>query len=135
MNKKFKYSVLCYIINKYEIVHEILEKDPECEYLLVTDDPELTSNTWNVIYDSSLNGLSTFDKCYSIRFNIFKYATTDICIYLDANIHVKKPLKILIDKMNEGNYDMAMMPHPLNSTFIPEYTNWIRMRNYPVECA
>lgn len=130
-----KYSVLCYIINDYENVHEILEKDDECEYILVTDNKNLKSSTWSVIYDPTLDGLSTFDKCYSIRFNIFKYASTNICIYLDANIHVKKSLRILIDKMNDGSYDMCMMPHPLNSTFIPEYQNWINWRNYPVENA
>jgi hypothetical protein len=128
-----KYSILCYIINNYEKVHEILEKDPNCEYLLITDNPNLTSITWNVIYDASLNGLSTFDKCYSIRFNLFKYATTDICIYIDANIHIKKSLYPLIKKMNDGYYDMCLMPHPLNSTFLPEYKNWINWRNYSIE--
>ena len=83
---KPKHTVLCYIINKYEIVHEVLEKDPEAEYLLVTDDPDLKSETWHVIYDKDLEGLSTFDKCYAIRFNLFKYAASDICIYIDANI-------------------------------------------------
>lgn len=131
----YKYTVLCYIINKYEIVHEVVEKDPECEYLLVTDDPELTSSTWNVIYDKSLDGLSTFDKCYAVRFNLFKYATTDVCIYIDANVQVKRPLKVLIDKMDAGGYDMCMMPHPLNYQFMPEYRNWIAWRGYPVEKA
>ena len=130
-----KYTVLCYNINGYEKVHEIIEKDPECEYLMITDDPNLKSDTWNIIYDNTLLGMSIFDRCYSIRFNIFKYATTDICIYIDANVHVKKSLKCLIDKMNDGNYDMSLMPHPLNSTFIPEYQNWIRLRNYPIDRA
>lgn len=132
---KKKYSVLCYIINGYEKVHEVLELDPDCEYILVTDDPDLKSNTWKVVYDKSLLGMSVFDRCYSIRFNVFKYVTTDICIYVDANIEIRRPLKTLIDKMNELPYDMCMMPHPLNSTFVPEYRNWINWRGYPVEKA
>lgn len=130
-----KYSILCYIINNYEKVHEILEKDVDCEYILVTDNPHLKSKTWTVIYDKSLDNLSTFDKCYAIRFNLFKYVTTDICIYIDANIEIKKSLYPLIEKMNNGNYDMCMMPHPLNSTFLPEYNNWIKWRNYPIQKA
>ena len=130
-----RYSVLCYIINNYEIVHEVIERDPDAEYIIVTDDPRLESKTWNVIYDKDLKGLSTFDKCYSIRFNIFKYVSSDICIYIDANVRVNKPLGILIDKMDEGQYDMAMMPHPLNSTFLPEYQNWMNWRKYPLENA
>lgn len=80
-----------------------LRETPNAEYIFVTDDPKLESKTWNVIYDKSLDGLSTFDKCYAIRFNIFKYATADICIYLDANIQVNKPLSVLIDKMDNGH--------------------------------
>lgn len=135
INSEKKYSILCYIINNYEKVHEVLEKDENCEYILVTDDPNLKSETWNVIYDDTLNGLSVFDKCYSIRFNLFKYASTGICIYIDANIHVKKSLYPLIEKFNDGQYDMCMMPHPLNSTFLPEYKNWISWRKYPIEKA
>ena len=33
-----KYSVLTYVFDGYEIPHEIEEKDPEAEYILVTDD-------------------------------------------------------------------------------------------------
>ena len=131
--QKPRYTVICYIINRYEKVHEILEKDPEAEYLLVTDDPTLTSKTWNVIYDQSLDGMSTFDKCYSIRFNVFKYASADICVYVDASIQVKKPLKPIVDTFESGHYDMCMMPHPLNSTFEAEYRNWVSWRKYPLE--
>lgn len=126
-----RYTVLCYNINHYEIVHEIKEKDPEAEYLMITDDPSLQSQTWKVIYDKNLQGMSTFDKCYAIRFGLFKYAHADICLYLDANIGVNRSLKKLIDIFEDGNYDMSMMPHPLNSTFLPEYKTWIKIRSYP----
>ena len=125
-----RYTVLQYIINGYELVHEVKQKDPEVEYLLVTDDPDLKSETWHVIYDKDLEGLSTFDKCYAIKFNLFKYATTDICVYLDANIEVLRSLKPLIDIFEAGSYDMAMMPHPHRHNFIEEYQKWIELRGY-----
>lgn len=131
-----KYSVLCYIINGYEDVKEIGEKDPDCEYILVTDNKDLRSETWKVVYDESLHDLpSIFDRCYSIRFNLFKYATTSTCIYIDANIQIHKSLKPMIDVFNAGQYDMCMMPHPLNCQFIQEYKNWINWRKYPVANA
>ena len=130
-----KYTVLTYIINKYEFVHEIAEKDPEAEYLLITDDPQLQSNTWTVIYDESLSSMHPMNACYSIRYNLFKYAHTDICIYLDSNIQIKKPLTVLIDKFIKGNYDMALMPHPLNFDFASEFRNWVNWRKYPVKQA
>ena len=38
-----RYTVLTYIFNDYERVHEVKEKDPDADYVLVTDDPHLTS--------------------------------------------------------------------------------------------
>ena len=131
-----RYSVLCYIINNYENVKEIIQKDPNAEYILVTDDKNLKSNTWTVIYDESLLSLkSTFDRCYAIRFNVFKYCHSPICVYIDGNVQVNKPLTPLIDKFEDGKYDMCMMPHPLRYDFISEYKAWITQRGYSIEQA
>ncbi len=46
-----RYTVLTYIFNGYEQVHEVGEKDFDADYVLVTDDPNLKSETWRVIYD------------------------------------------------------------------------------------
>lgn len=135
IEKKFRYSVLAFIINKYEIVHEIEEKDPDAEYLLITDDKTLTSDTWTVIYDSSLERLSIFDRCYAIRFNTFKYCHSDICVRLDANICIKKSLKPLIDVFETGGYDIGLMPHPLRNNFIEEYKVWVETRGYDAKQA
>ena len=52
---KFKYTILSFIIGKnYERVHEIKNKQDDVEYLLITDDPELESDTWTVIIDRDL---------------------------------------------------------------------------------
>lgn len=82
-----RYTVLCYIMNNYENVREVEEVDPEAEYVMVVDDHSLTSKTWKVIYDEELARIpSVFDRCYRVRFNVFKYASTPICVYLDANV-------------------------------------------------
>lgn len=128
---KKRYTVLTYIINAYEEVHEIDVCDPEAEYILVTDDKELHSNTWRVVYDADLEGLSVFDKCYAIRFNCFKYVTTDICVRLDGSIRVMAPLSPLIDIFEQGGYDVGLMPHPLRCNFKEEYDVWVKQRGYP----
>ena len=111
-----RYTVLCYIMNNYENVHEVEESDQEAEYVMVVDDPSISSKTWKVIYDKELASMpSIFDRCYNVRFNLFKYANTPICIYLDANVQIHKSLKPLVDVFESGKYDMCMMPHPLNS--------------------
>ena len=127
---KKRYSILTYIINNYEIVREVKQADPEAEYSLVTDNQHLTSATWHVIYDEDLEGLSVFDKCYAIRFNCFKYCTTDICVRIDANIGLKLSIKPLIDIFEEGDYDACLMPHPHRDNFCDEYEAWIEQRGY-----
>lgn len=133
----FKYSILTFIIGKnYEIVHEITNKQDNVEYILVTDDEMLCSNTWKVVYDETLKQYNTpFERCFSIRYNVFKYCSTDICITIDGSMEVKGSLDKLIDKFNDEKYDICLMPHPLWPDFITEYNAWIKMRNYPIKLA
>ena len=49
-----KYSVLTFIFGDYEIVREIKEPSPDAEYILVTDNHNLKSDTWKIVYDKDL---------------------------------------------------------------------------------
>ena len=131
-----RYTVLCYIMNNYENVREVEETDPEAEYVMVVDDPSISSKTWKVIYDKELASMSSvFDRCYNVIVNLFKYASAPIGIYLDANSEIHKSLKPLVDVFESGHYDMCMMPHPFRFDFVSEYQAWVQGRRYPVECA
>ena len=126
----YRYSVITYNFGNYEIIHEVEEKDPEAEYILITDLQATTSETWNVIFDPELNGLTPFDKVLKVRYDWFKYCTTNICIRVDGSIAVKKSLKPLIDIFEEDNYDISLMPHPCRDNFLDEYKAWIEIRGY-----
>lgn len=96
----------------------------------------MKSDTWKVIRDNSLLTYKTpFERCFRIRYDVFKYCSTDICVTIDGSMHVKGSLDTLIDRFNAGKYDICLMPHPLWSDMITEYNAWIRMRGYPVENA
>lgn len=128
-----RYTVLTFIFDNYEIVREILVKDLDADYLLITDDPNLKSNTWNIIYDKSLDGMTPFEKCFNVRYNVFKYAKTDICIVIDGSIHVKDSLRPIIDEFEKGQYDASFMVHPIRSNMFNEYDVWIGTRGYSHE--
>lgn len=130
-----RYSVLTYIFGDYECVHEVKEKDMCAEYILVTDNPTLKSETWTVICDDSLKGLSVFDKCYAVRFHPFQYVNTDLCVRIDGSIEIRKSLMPLINEMERGNYDRCLMIHPDRNTMPDEYAVWVKVRNYPQERA
>lgn len=129
------YTVLTYIFNRYEAVHEIGRKDPDAEYILVTDDPTLKSDTWTIVYDASLDDLSPFDKCYIVRFHPFRYAHTDIVVRLDASISVLKPLAPIVSAFVDGGFDRCLMIHPLRDNIPDEYEAWVTQRGYPPDQA
>ena len=126
---KYKYTVLTFIFNDYEIVREIGEKDPDAEYLLITDDPNLKSDTWRVICDHDLDGLSPYDKAFTTRWNLFKYASADICVCVDGSVQLKKSFGHLVDDFVAGGFDMGLTAHQNNDTFPAEYAAWQRIRH------
>ena len=133
----YKYSILVYNFNNYEIMREPAEVDPECEYVYVTDNPDYKnqSKTWNVIIDKDLDGMSTFDKCYNVRFNLFKYVTAPVCIYLDGSIRINRPLRKFYEDFIASGADLGVNIHPTRNRVDVEYLEWIRTRNYPVARA
>lgn len=132
---KKRYTILSFIIGRdYELLHEVKCPQDDVEYLMVTDDPELQSKTWRVVFDEDLLKLETpFERCFAVRYNVFKYASTDLCFTIDGSIEVSGSLDALAQKMEDGKYDFCLMPHPLWPDFQSEYAAWMKMRKYPVE--
>lgn len=119
------YTVLSFIFGGYEPVREVLEKDPNAEYVLVTDDPTLESKTWKVVYDDNLAALTQYRKVCNVRYKPFKYVKTDVCILVDGSMQIKQPLYDLVHDFNEMEADMAICGHPFFSSIIQEYKCWV----------
>lgn len=130
-----KYTVLTYIFGDYEFPHEVMEKDPNAEYLLITDDKNLKSATWKVIYDENLNGRTVLDRCNYVRFHPFDYAHTDTVVRLDSSIGIKKSLAPIVEAFRVGDYDRCLLIHPTRNTFPDELAVWVRDRHYSQEVA
>lgn len=126
-----RYTVLTYIFNGYEQVHEIREKDPEADYVLVTNNPRLKSDSWRVVV-KKFDRRSAFGKCYEVRFHPFRYAKTPVVVRVDGSIELRKSLKPLVDAFEEGEYDRCLMIHPHRNTFPEEYEVWVKSRGYPL---
>jgi len=124
------YTVLMYNFNNYEILREPEELDSEAEYIYVTDNKDLHSDKWKIVVDDSLNGLSPFDKCYRVRFNLFKYASSPVCIYVDGSIQIHKSLRPLYDAFIQSESDIGLNVHPTRCTLRDEYETWVKLRNY-----
>lgn len=129
-----RYTVLTYIFNGYEKVHEVMEKDQEADYVLVTDDQNLRSDTWHVVCDP-MPRFSAFAKCYQVRFHPFNYVSTPIIVRVDGSIGINKSLKPIVDEFDRGQYDRCLMIHPHRNTLPSEYDVWVKTRGYPRQQA
>lgn len=133
--KQYKYSVLTFVFGTYEKLHEIGEMDSEVEYICVTDNENLKSDTWKIVVDHELDGKGVFDKCFSVRYNPFKYVTSDVVVRVDGSIGIHKSLTPIVNKFNESDCDALFMLHPYRDNLIVEYNTWVAYRKFPLERA
>lgn len=131
---KYKYSVVTYIFGDYELVREVeCEKEDDVEYILVTDNENLTSNTWTVVVDHELDGKSLFDKVFSVRYNLFKYCHSDVCFRIDGSIKILKSLTPIVDDFLASGCDVGISCHIYRNNIVDEYKAWVFARNYPLD--
>lgn len=123
------FSVLCYNFNNYDFFRDLDENviNPNAEYVYITNDHSITSNTWTIKHIDFNQEIGTWENCYRIRFNPFNYVNSDICIRYDASMQLNTDLTPLVDMFNEGNYDAGVVIHPQRTTQIEEYLEWIRL--------
>jgi hypothetical protein len=126
-----KYSVLTFNLGGYEIIHEIPKEaiNQEIEYIYVTDDETIKSDTWTIVYEHNLKG-SIFDKCMQIRYDPFKYVSTNVVMKIDGSIKIEKDLYPIFQKFDDGGYHCAVCVHPERDTMFEEYAAWCELRNY-----
>lgn len=126
-----KYSVLTFIFGNYERLHDVLDVQPNVEYICITDNKNIKSDTWNVIYDEINPDYTPFRKVIEVRYNPFKYVNSDICLIIDGSIQIKRfPIK-LFSKFTSDNYDIAVLIHPERYDLIDEINAWEKIRNLP----
>lgn len=129
----YKYTVLTCNFGGYEIMREIRNPQEDVEYIYVTDDPSLKSETWKLVYDMDLNDLSPVEKVQKVRENPFKYCSTAVCVRIDASIEVNGSLDKMMEDFLVSNCDMGIMVHPERDNIFDEYDKWISWRHIDPE--
>ena len=82
------YSVLTCIFEGYEQVREVQNPNPLVEYILVTDDPQLRSETWSIIVDSTLDKYTPYARSFYVRSHPFEYVNTNTMVWVDGSINI-----------------------------------------------
>lgn len=123
--KKVIYTV---ITGQYDKLNELTEKNPEWDYVCLTDDPDnMYSETWDIQGINTRNGssplkLSRFPK--AMPFNFFpRYG---IAVYVDANLRLTADIQTLIDRYPES--DIIVSKHPYRSCLYNEEATVIRTK-------
>lgn len=126
--KKYSYSVLSYGFGGYEKIREVQNPDSDVEYIYVTDDPNASSETWQIVYDPTLEGLSNYDKVYKVKYHPWDYVSSDIVFRMDGSVQILQSLHPIISHFNNNNLDIEIMVHPYRSTVMREYQAWVQAR-------
>jgi hypothetical protein len=118
-----KYSVLTYIFNNGDILREAPKE--ECiEYICVTDNPKLQSDTWKIVVDAELKDVSPEYASFYVRYHPFKYCTSNICLRVDGSIQIMKSLLSLFEEFDISGKDVCVMTNS-RATFIHlELSHW-----------
>lgn len=123
-------AVVTYIFGKgQEILRDPLVTDPGVQYICVTDQKELTSNTWTVIYDNIPQAKCIRDKMPMVKYNPFKYTNADRIIIMDGALQITHSLNNMFAKLNET--PLLIKKHPERNDLLSELNTWITKRGLP----
>lgn len=125
-----KYAVITYIFGKNkEILREPLFIDEDVEYICVTDQKDLKSKNWKIIYDEIPEAKCVRDKMVYVKYNPFKYTNAEKICIIDGTLEIKNSLIPLFNQCKEC--DLLVKNHSERNNLFDELNEWIKTRNMP----
>ncbi len=126
-----KYSVLTFVFDNYDFIREPVEVSTDCEYVLVTDNKNITSSKWTIKHlPSYFDDASGFTKSFYVRYHPFEFVTTDVCVVLDGSNQIKKPLDKIVNAFINSKKDICLSVHWCQISPYNEYSYWLNERKY-----
>ncbi len=110
----------------YDVINEIETKEPGIDYFLFTNNKELKSNTWEVVYlDSDLDNQHLARKT-KILGNERINGKYDTYVWMDASIRFTKKIKDFIKKFYTEKDNFVTIKHHSRNTIEEEAYECIR---------
>ena len=127
---KYRYSIITFDFDDYEILREVDKPLDDVEYIYVTNNKDRKSNTWKVIYDDSYDTIeNSFDKVVEFRKRVLDYCNTDICCRIDGSIKINgDAFENTITEFNKNKSDISFIIHPVFRSVKEEYRVWTDVR-------
>lgn len=123
---QYKYAVLTCIFDGYELVREIPNPRDDVEYVMVTDDRNITSNTWKVKYvDSFFDGMSGYAKAFYVKYHPFEFVESDNFIWIDGSIQIREDFtdEIMTPFIN-SDYEIMEVVNTITNQGRSELERW-----------
>jgi len=120
-----KYSILTCIFSGYEQIREVIDPDPDIEYILVTDNQNLKSDTWQIkYYPQLLDYPEGPDRWAYIRYHPFEFVNTDICLYIDGSIQILSSPKEMLEKFEKEEWEYGTLQNTITNDIRYEVRRW-----------
>lgn len=127
-----KRAVITYIFGRNkELLREPLITDDDVEYICVTDQKNLKSTTWKIVYDDIQHAGCVRDKMVYVKYNPFKYTTANEICVIDGSLQIKTSLHQLFAQLNDN--DILIKAHPERTNLFDELHEWVAKRNMSAE--
>lgn len=133
-NKKYKYTVVTFILGNYEILREPEYVDEDVEYICFTNVKGLHSNVWKFLFVEDKNGLSNRDLYYYLKYHYLQYCNGEYVLRIDGSLQIKKSLIPYFKKFEHSDKLMAFPLHYENDNCLTEYDAWIKCRGLNSKC-
>lgn len=119
--KKLLYTVLT---GGYDQLNEIPKKLADSErwdFICITDNPELSSETWKIRVVDNEQGLDPvrLSRLYKVH-NHLVDSSHDLSIYVDANIRIRGDLDLFLSQALPSDESLGMLYHPFHSSLEQE---------------
>jgi hypothetical protein len=124
---KYKYAVLTAIFGNYELIREVQNPRSDVEYVVVTDNPNLTSSTWKVkLVDSFFDGMSGYAKSFYVKYHPFEFIESDVFLWVDGSIQIKKDFTdALMEPFINSNYEVIELTNMVTNIGRWEAGRWV----------
>lgn len=129
----YKYSILSFDFNNYEILHEVKNPLKDIEYIYVTNNKNLKSNTWKIVQFDKFN--NPIESLMYVKYHPFEFVSCDVCCVMDGSTQILGDFSFLYDKFEENHYDIITKQHPGNRHLFDELDAWVKYRKYSRENA
>lgn len=122
-----KYAVVTYIFGKNkEILRDPKFIDKDVDYVCVTDQKDLKSDVWRIVYDEIPEVEWIRDKMVVVKYDPFEFTDADRVCVIDGSLEIVNSL-IPLFKSSEDK-DLLVKRHPVRNNLTSELEAWFNIR-------